>query len=60
MSVQPVGFLVVGHNQVRLLPIDSNAAIDRIIDLAPQVLNQLQSIIMQRQGTATVRVTESH
>lgn len=60
VSVQPVGFLVVGHNQVRLLPIDSNAAIDRIIDLAPQVLNQLQSIIMQRQGTATVRVSESH
>ncbi|NPV90339.1 MAG: sporulation protein YtfJ [Firmicutes bacterium] len=59
VSVQPVGFLVVGHNQVRLLPVDSNAAVDRLIDLAPQVLSQIQSMVMQRQNTATVRVTES-
>jgi sporulation protein YtfJ len=59
VSVQPVGFLVVGHNQVRLLPVDSNAAVDRLIDLAPQVLNQIQSMVMQRQNTATVRVTDS-
>ncbi|HHW42901.1 MAG TPA: sporulation protein YtfJ [Desulfotomaculum sp.] len=44
VSVQPVGFLVVGQGQIRLLPVDSNVIIDRIIDLAPQVLSQIQSM----------------
>nr|MDA8228148.1 GerW family sporulation protein [Desulfitobacterium hafniense] len=32
VSVQPVGFLVVGQGQVRLLPVDGNVIVDRIID----------------------------
>ncbi|HHV62196.1 MAG TPA: sporulation protein YtfJ [Firmicutes bacterium] len=42
ISVQPVAFLVVGHGQVRCLPVDGGAILDRIIDLAPQLLGQLQ------------------
>ncbi|GAW91037.1 GerW family sporulation protein [Calderihabitans maritimus] len=45
VSVQPVGFLVVGNNQIRLLPVDGNTTIDRLIDLTPQVLNQIQSLL---------------
>ena len=41
VSIQPVAFLVVGRGRVRLLPIDSRAMYDRLIDLAPQVLKQL-------------------
>ncbi len=44
VSVQPVGFLVVGQGQIRLLPVDGNAIVDRIIDVAPQILSQVQSI----------------
>ena len=45
ISVSPMGFLVVGGGQVRLLPVDANTAvIDRMIDMAPQMANQLQSI----------------
>lgn len=44
VSVQPVGFLVVGQGQIRLLPVDGNAVVDRIIDVAPQILSQVQSI----------------
>lgn len=43
VSVQPVGFLVVGKDQVRLLPVDGNAIIDRLIDVTPQLLNQVHS-----------------
>jgi len=43
VSVQPIAFLVVGQGQVRLLPVDRNAMWDRIIDLAPQLINHLQS-----------------
>lgn len=42
VSVQPVGFLVVGDEDVKLLPVDGGTAIDRLIDLTPRVLNQIQ------------------
>lgn len=44
VSVQPVGFLVVGQDQVRLLPVDQNSALDRLLDLAPQVLDEVRSL----------------
>lgn len=44
VSVQPVGFLVVGQGQIRLLPVDGNVVVDRLIDLAPQVVTQIQSM----------------
>lgn len=45
VSVQPVGFLVVGQGQVRLLPVDGNMVFDRMIDMVPQVLSQIQSMV---------------
>lgn len=45
VSVQPMGFLVVGNGQIRLLPVDdSHALFDRLIDVAPQMLNQVQNM----------------
>ena len=44
VSVKPIGFLVVGNGQVRLLPVDGNAIYDRLIDVAPQVIAQIQSM----------------
>lgn len=46
MSVQPVGFLVVGQGQVRLLPVlGHNAYLDRLVDMAPQVLEKFQDMV---------------
>ncbi|WP_071541695.1 GerW family sporulation protein [Neomoorella thermoacetica] len=45
VSVQPVGFLVVGKEQVRLLPVDGNAVVDRLIDVAPQVMEKIQELL---------------
>lgn len=45
VSVQPVGFLVVGNGQIRLLPVDGNAIVDRLIDVTPQILDRLQGFI---------------
>ncbi|MGD0154051.1 MAG: GerW family sporulation protein [Thermacetogeniaceae bacterium] len=47
VSVQPVGFLVVGHDQVRLLPVDANPVFDRLIDMAPAFLDRLQNIVQR-------------
>ncbi len=48
VSVKPVGFLVAGNGQVRLIPVDGNATLDRIIDLAPQVFSQIQGLLDRR------------
>lgn len=45
VSVQPVGFLVVSHGTVRVLPVDGGAVLDRIIDIMPQVIGQIQSMV---------------
>lgn len=49
VSVRPVGFLVVGQNQVRLLPVDGNPIAERLIDLAPSLLERLQVMMQQKQ-----------
>jgi sporulation protein YtfJ len=41
VSIHPVGFLVVGQGAVRLLPVDGRAVIDRLIDLAPMLLEKI-------------------
>jgi sporulation protein YtfJ len=50
VSVQPVGFLVVGHNEVRLLPVDSNAIFDRLIDVTPKIMSQVQSMFTNKKN----------
>jgi sporulation protein YtfJ len=44
VSVQPVGFLVVGHGQVRLLPIDHNVLVDRVIDEVPNLMDKISGM----------------
>jgi len=41
VSVQPVGFLVVGENTVKVLPAQSNGAMERVVELLPQLLEDL-------------------
>jgi sporulation protein YtfJ len=42
VSVSPVGFLVVSSEQVRLLPAQPYAPLDRIIELAPQLVADIK------------------
>ena len=42
VSVQPVGFLVVGQGAVRLLPVSHGAILDRVVDLVPQLVDKIQ------------------
>jgi len=40
VSVQPVGFLVVGEDSVKVLPAQSNSAMERVVELLPQLLEE--------------------
>ncbi|WP_018085149.1 GerW family sporulation protein [Desulfurispora thermophila] len=46
--VHPVGFLVVNKGQVRFLSVGNNAIYDRLLDVAPQFINQLQGLCSQK------------
>lgn len=57
ISVNPVAFLVVGQGEVRLLPVDSNVIFDRLIDLAPRMVEQLRSFTTAKEGNGTYHET---
>jgi len=42
VSVHPVGFLVAGQGQIRLMPVNANVVAERLIDLAPQLLSKME------------------
>ena len=41
VSVQPVGFLLVGDNDIRFQVVDHNAVYDRLIDEVPKMMDKL-------------------
>ena len=51
ISVNPVAFLVVRENEVRLMPVDGNVVYDRLLDLAPKLVEQVQGLLNRRQYT---------
>ncbi|MBP5661643.1 MAG: GerW family sporulation protein [Clostridia bacterium] len=44
VSVKPSGFLVISGDVIRFLPIQKNTGYDKLIDLVPQVLEQIKSM----------------
>jgi len=45
VSVNPVAFLVVGGGSVRLLPAHFRTSTDRIIEMLPQLIEDVQSLV---------------
>ncbi|MGI5901036.1 MAG: GerW family sporulation protein [Desulfitobacteriia bacterium] len=47
VSVKPVGFLVVSQEQIRLLPIEGNALVERLIDEMPNLMEKFSHLIQK-------------
>ena len=45
VMLNPVAFLVVKDDKVRLMPVTKNATIERLINTAPEVLDQIKNIM---------------
>lgn len=43
VSVKPNGFLIISGDNIRFLPIQKNTSYDKIIDLVPQVIEQIKN-----------------
>ena len=58
VSVQPVGFLVVGEDSVKVPPAQSNSALERVVDLLPQLLEDMNQNGESGQKTKKIYKTE--
>lgn len=48
VSITPIAFLVVSGSTIRLVPLESSTHLyDRILDLAPQVVDKIESMVRQ-------------
>ncbi|HHU93252.1 MAG TPA: sporulation protein YtfJ [Halanaerobiaceae bacterium] len=45
VSINPMAFLVVSSQQVRLLPVNNNAVVERLINVAPEIMQQIEKIL---------------
>lgn len=48
VSVKPVGFLVVSSDQVRMLPVEGNVVMDRIIDEMPEIIEKFSRAVSKK------------
>lgn len=48
VMLSPMAFLVVSKEQVRLLPVANNAVAERLINVAPELLQQIKQLIEDR------------
>ncbi|MFW5985192.1 MAG: GerW family sporulation protein [Halanaerobiaceae bacterium] len=45
VMLKPIAFLVVNQKQVRLLPVNNNASLERLINVAPEILQEIKSMM---------------
>jgi uncharacterized spore protein YtfJ len=57
--VQPVGFLVVGEDTVKMLPAQTNGAMERVVELLPQLLEDLSRGGEKKPASGTAYQTAS-
>lgn len=43
ISLKPVAFLVIKGDKIRLLPLDSDNTIDKVVDTVPQLIDMIKS-----------------
>ena len=46
VSIAPIGFLVVGKDQIRMIPVtSSNSAVDKLVDYIPAAISKVNKMI---------------
>lgn len=53
VTLNPMAFLVVAKEQVRLLPVTNNAVAERLLNIAPELLQQIENIMEKKKDKQT-------
>ncbi len=48
VSINPVAFMVVGNGQIKLLPVNINSTVDKLLDLVPELLCKLEHMLKKK------------
>lgn len=48
VSINPVAFMVVGNGQIKLLPVNINSTVDKLLDLVPEFLCRLENMCKRK------------
>ena len=48
VSINPVAFMIVGQNHIKLLPVNVNSSVDKILDLVPNLIDKANQMIGQK------------
>lgn len=61
VNISPIAFLIVNGNSVKLLTIEANRPLDKLMDLAPDVINKIIDIInkMTKDPKPIIQVEEN-
>ena len=50
VSVNPIAFLVVGEDKIKLLPVQFHSTVDRIVEMIPPVVGELRDLMGEKKG----------
>lgn len=56
VSVNPVAFLLVSRDQVRLLPAVNSTPVERLVEMIPQLVKDIKDILPEKQGVTEIRL----
>lgn len=56
VTVQPIGFLATSNGQLRVIPVRYSSAADRIVDMVPNLLNNIEEYLSKRKETEAEKV----
>ncbi|MBZ4646828.1 MAG: hypothetical protein PWR27_2263 [Petroclostridium sp.] len=48
VTIQPVAFMVVGQGQIKLLPVNTNSSVDKILDLVPELIEKINETVRKK------------
>ena len=58
VSINPVAFMIVGNGQIKLLPVNINSTVDKVLDLVPDVLCRIENMCKKKVTINKVTETE--
>lgn len=48
VTIMPIGFLTSANGQLRMLPVSYNTTVDRIIDMVPNFIENIENMVKSR------------
>jgi len=48
VTINPVAFMVVGQGQIKLLPVNTNTSVDKIIEFVPELIDKINESVRKK------------